>query len=409
MIVEFPHTEIWQRDIMDFYISNKNDKWIVTKSPRQCGKSFLAQFLLMYASLSNEYSVSMCVSPILSQSRKMYDDIVRNFYPVIKKNNGSTLEIITINNSKIIFKSAEQADNIRGNTIKNGGIVVVDEAAYIKDDVFYSIIVPTTNVYNSDIFIFSTPKLKQGFFFNLYMKGLNDDEKVKSFDWNVYDTSKYLSNEKLELYRQLMPKLAFKSEFLAEFIDGDGTVFSEFKNCIGEYKLDNKPIVVGIDWGTGTGNDYTVLTTAQINNDKINIYEQVAFNDKNAQDTIQYIKFYIDNLLKYNSDITVVVEKNSIGNVYQQLLCDTIDENVQMQLFNTTNKSKDKIVRQLQVLFEQNKIVIPNDDKLINELSAYECKINSNGLPIYNAPNGLNDDRVMSLCFAVNNLYIDII
>lgn len=407
MIVEFPKLEKWQADLFDYYLQHKTGKWCIVKSLRQIGKSTVAQLLLMYSALTNDNSVCMCVSPILSQSRKMYEDIVRNFNKLITKNNGSSLEITTINGSKILFKSAEQYDGIRGITIKNGGIVVVDEAAYVKDDVYYSIIVPTTNVYNASIFVFSTPKFKSGFFYDLYTQGLMDDAKVKSFNWCTYDTSKYLGYDTLSIYRERLPKLSFQSEFLGEFIDGEGTVFTDFKQTIKDTTLTpHLPIVIGIDWGTGTGSDYTVLTVAQLVDGVVIITEQIAFNDKNAQQTIDYIKLTVEALKsKINSEITVVVEKNSIGNVYYQLLYEALDEDTQVVLFNTTNKTKDKIIKQLQVLFETNRIIIPNDSKLINELSAYECKINTNGTPTYNAPIGLHDDRVMSLCFCVNQMY----
>jgi hypothetical protein len=88
-------------------------------------------------------------------------------------------------------------------------------------------------------------------------------------DWNNYDTSKYLPDETLEIYRQQMPRLAFQSEFLAEFIDGEGSVFASFKDKMTGYKLHpNIDTIMGVDWGTGTGSDYTVLTVGQLYNGK---------------------------------------------------------------------------------------------------------------------------------------------
>ena len=48
--VTFPAREIWQEDVLQFYISNPNGKWVVVKSVRQIGKSTLAQLLLAYSS-----------------------------------------------------------------------------------------------------------------------------------------------------------------------------------------------------------------------------------------------------------------------------------------------------------------------------------------------------------------------
>ena len=395
--------KIWQSKLFDLYRQFPKNKWFVVKAKRQCGKSICLEGLLITASLENNNSFSLFVSPVIQQARKVFKDVVEAAQDLIKSANASVLEIEFINGSVIKFGSAQQADSLRGFTVRGGGLLMVDEAAYISDDVFYQILVPTTNVFHSDIFIVSTPKLKKGFFYDLF---ISNQSKVIAVDWNNYDTSEFLPPETLELYRQQMPRLAFKSEYLAEFIDAEGTVFSDFKNCVGNYTLQKIPTIIGIDWGSGQGKDYTVLTVGQVSNGKACIAYQKAFNDKNANETINYIIDEIDSLKSEGiSDITVIVESNSIGQVFFDMLNDRIDESVGLFKFTTTNKSKDRIVKQLITCFEQRKIVIPNDQKLLNELSLYECKINSNGLSIYNAPEGEHDDRVLSLCFCVNELY----
>lgn len=410
MTIQLFPLEPWQKDLFNRYQEDGSGKWFVIKASRQVGKSICMEGLLIAASLKKDYSFSLFVSPVIQQARKVFQDLCRIAHEIIKSANGSLLEIEFINGSIVKFGSAQQADSLRGFTIKNSGILIVDEAAFCSDEVFYQILVPTTNVYNSDIFIVSTPKFKRGFFYTLWLKGLDDQQdKVQSVDWTTYDTSKYLSKDTLELYRQSMPKLAFQCEFLAEFIDGEGTVFTNFKNCIKKYQLQNTHTIIGVDWGTGTGSDYTVLTIGQVYNGKARIAYQRAFNDKNATDTINYILEEVKALKRQiNSDIEIVVEKNSIGQVYFQLLYEALDDDVQLISFNTTNKSKDRIVKQLINLLEREQIDLPDDNKLMNELSAYECKINSNGLPVYNAPSGLHDDRVLSLCFCVNNMYNDL-
>lgn len=402
--------EPWQKELFNLYSSHPRNKWFVIKAKRQVGKSICLEGLLIAASLKKPGSFSLFVSPVMQQARKVYNDVNRIAYSIIKSANGSNLELTFINGSVIKFGSAQQADSLRGFTVKNTGLLVVDEAAFCSDDVFYQILVPTTNVFKSDIFIVSTPKFKRGFFYSLYTKGLEGDGKVISVDWNKYDTSKFLPNETLELYRQEMPRLAFQSEFLAEFIDGEGSVFTDFKRSFGHYTLQaNLETVIGVDWGTGTGNDNTVLTVGQLNGGKIGISEQIVFNDKNTKETISEIVKLINRLKdKGIRNIEIVVEKNSIGNVYGQLLLDAIPESVQFTYFNTTNKSKDRIVKQLITIFENNRIVLPDDPKLSTELALYQCTISPTGQPVYNAPSGMHDDRVMSLCFCVDRFYTDI-
>lgn len=404
MEVVFPNLEPWQSDVFDYFNKYPTGKIITVLSSRQIGKSTFAQIMLIYRGLQSKCT-SLCVSPVLSQSRKMFNDICSLAQPLIKYSNGSTYEITFINNSKILFRSAEQGNTIRG--ITTSGICIIDEAAYIQDDVMYSVIMPTTTVYNADIFIFSTPRNKQGFFYDFYVQGLNNDKKIQSFNWASYDTSKYLPAETKELYRRQMPKQAFKCEILGEFADGDGQVFSNFKSCVHNNIIDiHQPIYIGVDPAANIGNDDTSITIGQMSNNIILIEEIITFNDKTANDTIRYI---VDLLNKYKgSEIYLKMEKQSIGNVYFSLLQDELDKNdidATISTFNTTNKSKDKIIKQLLVLFERNMIEIPNDKKLLNELEAYEAKLSPSGCMTYNARPGCKDDMIMSTAIMVDMIY----
>mgnify|MGYP004643358965 FL=1 len=404
MEVVFPHLEKWQSDVFNYYKDNPTGKIITVLSSRQIGKSTFAQILLIYRGLQSKCT-SLCVSPVLSQSRKMFNDICSLAQPLVKYSNGSTYEITFLNGSKVLFRSAEQGNTIRG--ITTSGICIIDEAAYIQDDVMYSIIMPTTTVYNADIFIFSTPRNKQGFFYDFYAQGLNNDSKIKSFNWAAYDTSKYLPAETKELYRRQMPKQAFKCEILGEFADGDGQVFSNFKSCVQNNIIDiHQPIYIGVDPSANTGNDDTSITIGQLINNIILVEEIITFNDKTANDTIRYI---VQLLNKYKgSEIYLKMEKQSIGNVYFSLLQDELDKNdidATISTFNTTNKSKDKIIKQLLVLFERNMIEIPNDKKLLNELEAYEAKLSPSGCMTYNARPGCKDDMIMSTAIMADMIY----
>jgi hypothetical protein len=352
----------------------------------------------------------------------LFQEIVSTAQPIIQKSNAGLLTIEFINGSSIHFKSCEQGDNVRGFTTKRAGILCVDEAAFIDSDFFYNICVPITNVYKSDIFLFSTPKYKQGLFYELYTDGLTNHSNVLTFDWTTYDLSKYLPKDVLDMYKSKLPKLTFQAEYLAEFIDGDGTVFSNYKDCVNVTEINtNEPLFIGVDWGTGTGKDDTAITVGQNLNTIVNIHRVYYFNYKRVNDTIEYIckivNYYISKGFK---DITIVVEKNSIGNIYFDLLRDEIemlednynstsdwaDEiSITTRTFNTTNASKKRIVEMLCTLFEQKNIIIPNDNKLLTQLSMFEAKINELGTVKYAGANGSHDDLVMSLCILISALW----
>ena len=149
----------------------------VVKSKRQVGKSLLIQGELLYFSLNYAKTINCCISPTLNQARKNYKDILNGVERsgVIKKKNDSLLEITFINDSTILFKSAEQKDNLRGYTYT--GLLAIDEASYINDEIF-SIVKPSTDVHRCPILITSTPKFRIGFFFELYQNGLTGTKGI---------------------------------------------------------------------------------------------------------------------------------------------------------------------------------------------------------------------------------------
>ena len=100
-----PALNIWQKDLVDYYKNNTHGKWFVVKSPRQVGKSVVLEYLLILASLSEPMSISMSISPVTSQARKLFQEIAITAEPLVRKANGGLMTIEFINGSIIHFKS----------------------------------------------------------------------------------------------------------------------------------------------------------------------------------------------------------------------------------------------------------------------------------------------------------------
>ena len=367
------------------------------KAKRQIGKSFIIINELLRFAINYTNTVSCCLSPTLNQARKIYKQILKvtDQTGVIIKKNDSLLEIEFINGSVLVFKSAEQRESLRGYTFN--GILCIDEAAYISDEV-WSIIRPTCDVYQAPILMVSTPKFRMGFFFETFQMGFLDKYKgqITSYDLCKFDTSALLSKEQLELYRQMLPKNMYITEYEGEFLDSESIVFGDFKKCIG-VNGDYNELYIGIDWGSGVGSDNTVVTALNENNEMV---FQLAFNNKSTMEQINYITEYLSgfgNKVKH-----IVAECNGLG----KPLCDNLKEKIKkipILEWYTTNQNKIELINKLQVAFEQKKIRILDDDALIAELSIFEAKMNAKGTVTYNAPVGANDDRVLSLLFALHS------
>lgn len=374
----------------------------VVKAKRQVGKTCMAENILLEMSINHNGALSCLVEPTLDQSRRVYKDIIKATQgtPVIKRKNDQLLEIEFLNGSQILFKSAEQRDNLRGFTIT--GILVVDECSFTQDDVF-DLLLPTTDVYSAPILLISTPKLKQGFFYRYYQAGREGHTgNIVSVDFNEYDTSFLLSPEKLEQYRSMMPKAQFQTEYLGEFLDTDSILFSNIKECIGAPEDGWSGLYVGIDWGSGGGNDYTSVCCI---NDRGEMVSIDYWNDRTTMEQAAYIA----DLLAERKDCIrrIEAESNSIGTPMIDLLRSALEGRSQYDLsrkiepFCTTNAEKIRLVNQLQVALERKRITLLNDRGLISQLSAYESAYNpKTGNVSYNAPQGMHDDNCISTMLA---------
>lgn len=380
--------------------SYRSGKIFTIKAKRQVGKSFLAENELLRFAINYPGSVNCIVEPTLGQSRKVFKEIVNATIDsdIIKRKNETLLELEFTNNSSILFRSGEQMDSLRGFSVS--GLLVLDEAAYLKDEVF-EIIKPTTDVWSAPILIISTPRFREGFFYECFIKGQDPkyEKFYKSFDWALEDTSMLLDKEKLEMYRLTTSKNKFKTEYLGEFADDDGCLFNNISECILSEKPSYTNLYIGVDWATGSGKDYTCVTAL---NEKGQMVFIKYFNDKTPTEQVDLLT---NIFTEYQGFIKIVqVEQNSIGSVFYDIL---VKRNPKLRIvkFLTTNKSKAAIVNKLQAALENEKIGILKDDKLLNELRLYEASYNpKTGNVSYNAPSGFNDDTCISLMLAYDAL-----
>ena len=182
-----------QKAVHDFIssIGPKAGYIICCKSKRQVGKSALIEQELLRSAINYSNSVSILLTLTYPNCKKIYDEMLEGIKGtgILEKENNSDLEFQFINGSKILFKSCVIKDRLRGYTVKNGGICVIDEAAYIPDEIF-GIVSPWCDVHRANTILVSTPRLKQGFFYEYYNEGLENSPNVKSFDFNNYECQK---------------------------------------------------------------------------------------------------------------------------------------------------------------------------------------------------------------------------
>lgn len=368
-------------------------KIFVVKACRQVGKTALSinellRFCFQFKNSKNGY-----VAPTLKFARVIYEDIKKIVKDsgLLYKYNSLDLIIELTNGSVIRFFSGEQRDNLRGYTIT--GILVIDEAAFIRDDIYQECISPWCDAKNAITLIISTPKFKFGFFYNLYILGMSGNNKVLSFDFTQHDLTCIRSEEILEQKRLLMPKQAFRSEYLGMFIDADGSVFGDFSEIILKKEVEYTELYLGLDFGSGSGKDYTVLTAFNELGEQVFIWRT---NDMTPTEQVGKIIKITDKIKDYIFGF--YCELNGIGKIYFDMIKNKYKN---ITPFITTNQSKRKIVEQFQTAIEQKKVKLINDAIQLTEFTIFELSVNKvTNTVTYAAPSGMHDDHVMSTLIA---------
>jgi phage terminase large subunit len=388
-----PHSK--QRECIN-RIEETDCKYIIIDCGRQFGKSLLATNLLLKWSLENPNSVGFWVSPIYSQAKKVFDELVKALKPsgLIKSFNRTEVRIVFNNGSTIFFKSAEKPDNLRGYTLD---FLVMDEAAFMRDAIWNEILRAATLVKGKRILFISTPKGKN-YFYTLYNRGVSDDyPEYLSLKYTSYDTP-FITTEEIDEARQTLPDDIFKQELMAEFIDDGGEVFRGYSNSqiVNRWTepVESEKYWAGID--LGRQNDFTVLTIVNNFNQVVYVYRERRTNWATITDNIVRI------LQKYNA--RAIIEVNSIGDViYEQIH----KQYKRVEPFHTTNSNKEEIINNLIVAINDHALILPTKElcePLDTELRVFTFEYSTKSRKIrYFAPPGFHDDCVMSLAFALES------
>lgn len=377
-------------------------KTVIVKSSRQRGKSFMLANILLYYSINFSRTKNFCVSPTLKQSKEIYKTIVNAIGEsgIVKSSNATDLIIKLINGSTINFKSAEQGEeNLRGYTCS--GILCIDECAFIEDSIF-NVILPWIDFHHANLLMTSTPFLKSGFFYRYYNYGLDNQHNCETVDWCdeqfKSEMEKVMSPERLEMYRQTLPKNTFKTEYLGEWLDDDGTVFTNFNNRLKQtLATKDDRLYVGIDWSNQGDNDYTVVSIFNQKGEQVLLKY---FNDLSPLQQIDKVVEILNPLLK--QIVVIQTELNSIGTPYSDLLKQRSQiYNNKVIGFNTSNTSKNAIVVNMQTALEKGEATLLPDEKQKREFGYFTATYNPKTRNVsYAAPNGLHDDTVMATLIA---------
>lgn len=385
----------WQNDAVRTFLKLKKDERLVIKKCRQVGCSYVFAQILFYVAINRPRSTSIYITTTNSAARKFFTDMAdfcKNSSLVSL--NASLLEMSFWNGSIIYFKSSES--QLRGISCKKGGIMVVDECAFLKSDIWTSIL-PFTTVSKANTLIASTPWTKRGMYYTFYERALSGDPGYYLVDTKNYDLSFFISEYQREEYRKILSPQAFRTEIDGEFMDSTSGVFGDYQSLYVEPE-DKDPVWCGIDFSVSVGGDDTVLTGFNKSKQQCLLYV-----DNSIEDPVARAEKLAEIINSYPSIRKVVCETNSMGSTFISILRRKLKRPNILEEFTTTNATKKDIIENLVSLIGQKQITLLDDPKLDYEFAIFQLVELKNGNYSYAADTKVQnsrDDIVMATAFA---------
>lgn len=362
-------------------------------TPRQWGKSTFLIQLVLYFSINFRGSNILITSLTYKQTKKIKKLIQKGLKGsgVISSTDGERNSITLINGTEIIFASVHNPDSMLGEDID---FEFLDEAARYKEETFTATLKPMLFTRGKKCFLISTPKGKN-WFYKLFMYGKDPLQPRYECFKGVQSDNPFGNKDELEDAKRTLPSALYRQEYLAEFVDGGGDVFDNVDKCatLRAFPPKNPAIsyYAGVD--VARKEDYTVITILGSDG---KVYAIHRYNGTRWSE----IADKVAKVLKYWNPKKTLVEINGVGDVFFELLKDRYKK---IEEWLTSNKSKQQIIEELILAFQDSEIEIPTEELfefLVEELSNFGFEYSAKTRNIFYAARTGHDDCVMSLAMS---------
>jgi len=398
--MRIPHN--WLPEPHQLPVLNNSARFKVIVWHRKAHKTTLAinELVRWAASVKGTY---WYVAPFYSQAKKIVwqdPEMLAKYVPpeIWEKRNNSDLTVTFPNGSVLYVLGADNPDALRGPNPKG---VVLDEYGDMKTEVWSAIVQPVM-IANPDSWCWFTGTPKgQNDFKHKFDYAVSGDNPLWAGFFLDAETSGIISKEGLEEARKSTTQAYFDQEFMCKFLAGAGQYFRRIRENVYDKAVYNEKLAgrepvykMGVD--LAKYNDWTVITLLDLN--LLHVLPQDRFNqvDWNLQKARILSTYYKHE--KPDADI----DSTGVGD---PIVEDLSRECSNINGFKFTEQSRRQLLDHLCLLLEQDKVKLPMDEGLIAELESFRYVLGERGKAKIEVPDGLHDDRVMSLalaCWGVN-------
>jgi phage FluMu gp28-like protein len=269
--------------------------------------------------------------------------------------------------------------------------IIVDEAAYVEPGLIEETLFPMMATTEGKMTLISTPNGHNAFW-RFFEHGQSGEPAYWSRRGPSSENPR-VSKSYLAAQKMLVSERAFAVEYEAEFMDGEGTVFTSeaIARClVSEIGAHSGPYFVGIDWARYA--DFTVVTVLSGTREDAKVVEMQRLHrlDWNAQLEIA------SSIIRRYPSARVVCDSTGIGDRVVDELAALLGGGVKRVAFNATNKAK--MIDSLVALMEKGALRFAPDPVLLKELKAFRWHAGKL------EGGGEHDDTVISLALAALEL-----
>jgi len=269
-----PQRHIWDSD----------SRFKLLCSGRRFGKTYLCIARLITWAASKPNSLNWYVTANYRMAKQIAWRQLKNMVPpeICVKRNETDLLIELSNGSIISLKGAENADSLRGVSLSS---LVIDEAAYVKQDAWEMVLRPALSDQGGPAWFITTPA-GLNWFHDLWEQSQEQDDWA-TFSYTTIQGGNVPADE-VEAARRTLDERTFRQEYLASFETLSGRVYPDFSDeNISENVCDTG---AEIYWGT----DFNVSVMAGVLGsrvgDTLHIWDEISVTQSNTDEVCAMLR-----------------------------------------------------------------------------------------------------------------------
>lgn len=298
-------------------------------------------------------------------------------------------EATFITGSRLLGRStARDGVYLRG---KGADGVVITEAAFVKDRVYQDVIRAMVLDRRGRLCLETTPN-GMNYVYTLFHQGINDETGYyRSFHATVYDNPR-LEREEIERIRREIPELAWRVEYLAEFVEDDSAVFPWplLAEIFEDYDLAGpqagRRYAIGVD--LAKHQDYTAIVVLDVTQTPYRLAEWHRYQGRLYADVAAHV-----NELQAKYGARVYLDATGVG--------DPVAEQVRnCEAFVFSERTRAELISNLIVLVQQKKLQLPAAWTVLRDELRYFRHVRHGQRVKAEATGGYHDDTVMALALA---------